>query len=104
MTVYAIAQLRFTDRSAYDRYQNRFLGVFAKYSGTVLAADEAPAVIEGDWDRQKVVLMSFPDEQLFHEWANSPEYQEISVDRRAGSDAVVLLVKGIGASPRSGLS
>ena len=50
MTVYAIAQLRFTDRSAYDRYQNRFLGVFAKYAGTVLAADEAPQVIEGDWD------------------------------------------------------
>ena len=42
MTVYAIAQLRFTDRSAYDRYQNRFLGVFAKYAGTILAADEAP--------------------------------------------------------------
>ena len=41
MTVYAIAQLRFTDRSAYDRYQNRFLGVFAKYAGTILAADEA---------------------------------------------------------------
>ena len=97
MTVYAIAQLRFTDRSAYDRYQNRFMGVFAKYSGTILAADEAPQVIEGDWDRQKVVLMSFPTEQQFDEWANSAEYQQISVDRRAGSDAVVLLVKGIGA-------
>jgi uncharacterized protein (DUF1330 family) len=41
--------------------------------------------------------MSFPDESSFRAWANSPEYQEISVDRRAGSDAVVLLVKGIGA-------
>ncbi|SEA47605.1 MULTISPECIES: DUF1330 domain-containing protein [unclassified Mycobacterium] len=98
MTVYAIAQLRFTDRPAYDRYHSRFMGVFAKYAGTILAADEAPAVIEGDWDREKVVLMSFPDESSFREWANSPEYQEISVDRRAGSDAVVLLVKGIGAS------
>ncbi|WP_458693167.1 DUF1330 domain-containing protein [Mycolicibacterium mucogenicum] len=25
--------------------------------------------------------MSFPDEHSFREWANSPEYQEISVDR-----------------------
>ncbi|TXH16279.1 MAG: DUF1330 domain-containing protein, partial [Mycobacterium sp.] len=54
MTVYAIAQLRFTDRPAYDRYQSRFMGVFAQYAGTILAADEAPAVIEGDWDREKV--------------------------------------------------
>ncbi len=29
MTVYAIAQLRFTDRAAYDRYQARFAEVFA---------------------------------------------------------------------------
>lgn len=60
------------------------MGVFAQYAGTILAADEAPAVIEGDWDREKVVLMSFPDESSFRAWANSPEYQEISVDRRAG--------------------
>ena len=101
MTVYAIAQLRFTDRAAYDRYQSRLMGVFAQYAGTILAADEAPAVIEGDWDREKVVLMSFPDESSFRAWANSPEYQEISVDRRAGSDAVVLLNPARRAVPGS---
>lgn len=95
MTVYAIAQLTFTDRAAYDRYQARFLDVFRRYSGTVLAADEAPQVVEGDWDREKVVLMSFPDEAAFRTWAQSPEYQEISEDRRAGADTVVLLVKGL---------
>lgn len=95
MTVYAIAQLRFTDRAAYDRYQAGFMGVFRRYSGTVLAADEAPQVVEGDWGREKVVLMSFPDEAAFRAWAQSPEYQEISKDRRAGADSVVLLVKGL---------
>ncbi|RUP03433.1 MAG: DUF1330 domain-containing protein [Mycobacterium sp.] len=95
MTVYAIAQLKFTDRAAYDRYQAAFMDVFRRYSGTVLAADEAPRVVEGDWDREKVVLMSFPDEAAFHAWAQSPEYQEISKDRQAGADTVVLLVKGL---------
>ncbi|AYE98720.1 DUF1330 domain-containing protein [Mycobacterium paragordonae] len=95
MTVYAIAQLRFTDRAAYDRYQARFMDVFRRYSGTVLAADESPVVIEGEWDREKVVLMSFPDEAAFQDWAQSPEYQHISKDRRAGADTVVLLVKGL---------
>ncbi|CAM4444174.1 hypothetical protein MB901379_01549 [Mycobacterium basiliense] len=95
MTVYAIAQLRFTDRAAYDRYQAKFFDVFRRHSGTLLAADEAPQVVEGQSDSEKVVLMSFPDEAAFRAWAQSPEYQEISKDRHAGADTVVLLVKGL---------
>lgn len=95
MTVYAIAQLKFTDRAAYDRYQARFMDVFRRYQGTLLAADETPQVIEGQWDREKVVLMSFPDESAFRSWAQSPDYQEISKDRQAGADTVVLLVQGL---------
>jgi uncharacterized protein (DUF1330 family) len=95
VTVYAVAQLRFTDRAQYDKYQVRFLDVFRKYSGTLLAADESPRIIEGAWDREKVVLMSFPDEVSFREWAESAEYQEISADRRAGADSVVLLIDGL---------
>ena len=96
MTVYAIAQLRFTDRAAYDRYQARFMEVFLKYRGRLLAADEQPECVEGRSDREKIVLMSFPDEPAFRAWADSPDYQAISVDRRAGADAVVMLVRGLG--------
>lgn len=95
MTVYAIAQLRFTDRAAYDRYQARFMEVFRRHPGTLLAADESPQVIEGRWDREKLVLMSFPDETAFRGWSQSAEYQEISKDRLAGADTLVLLVKGL---------
>ena len=95
MTVYAIAQLKFTDRDAYQRYQSAFMDVFQRYSGTLLAADEAPQVVEGRWEGDKVVLMSFPDETLFRTWAESVDYQRISEDRRAGADTVVLLAQGL---------
>jgi uncharacterized protein (DUF1330 family) len=97
MPVYAIAQLTITDRAVYDRYQARFMGVMSRYQGRVLAADEHPQIIEGTWDREKVVLLSFPDEAAFRAWAESPDYQEIAKDRKAGSTAVVLLVKGFGS-------
>jgi len=71
------------------------MGVMNRYKGRLLAADESPLIVEGAWDRDKVVLMSFPDEAAFWEWAESPDYQEIAKDRKAGSNAVVLLVKGI---------
>lgn len=95
MPVYAIAQFTITDRARYNRYQSRFLSVFNHYKGRLLAADEFPAAVEGKWDYQKVVLMSFADEAAFREWASSPDYQEISKDRHAASRAVVLLVKGL---------
>ena len=62
MAVYAIAQLTITDRAAYGRYQERFMGVMSRYKGRLLAADEHPTVVEGAWDRDKVVLLWFPDE------------------------------------------
>ena len=94
MTVYVIVQLKMTDRVAYDRYQARFFDVFKKFGGRLLSADEHPAVIEGEWDRDKLVLTSFPDEAAFRAWAGSPEYGEISRDRKAGADAIVLLARG----------
>jgi uncharacterized protein (DUF1330 family) len=72
-TVYAIAQLRFTDRAAYDRYQSRVMEVFRRHPGTLLAADESPQVVEGHWEWDKVVLLSFPDEAAFRSWADSPD-------------------------------
>src|SRR5947207_5814985 len=60
MTVYVIVQLKMTDRAAYDRYQARFFDLFKKFKGRLLSADESPSVVEGDWNRDKLVLMSFP--------------------------------------------
>jgi uncharacterized protein (DUF1330 family) len=94
MTVYVIVQLKITDRAAYDRYQARFFDVFKKFSGRLLSADDNPALLEGAWDRDRLVLMSFPDEAAFHAWADSSEYLEISKERKAGAEGVVLLAKG----------
>ena len=95
MTVYALAQLSMQNRDAYNRYQSRFMGVFQQFRGRLLVADEHPAVLEGSWERDKVVLMSFPDEQAFREFHESPAYQEIAKDRKAGANAVVLLLRGV---------
>ncbi len=94
MPVYTIAQLKFTNIDAYRRYQKAFPAVFAKFNAKVLVADESPRVIEGEWPRDKVVILAFPDEAEAARFGASPEYQEIAKDRKAGADAVVLVVKG----------
>ena len=95
MSVYIIAQLKFTERARYDRYQQRFFGVFRNFKGKLLVADERPVVLEGDWPRDKVVIMEFPDAESAREFQDSREYQEIAVDRKAGADAIVMTVRGL---------
>ena len=96
MTVYVIAQLRFKDRGRYERYQQRFMAVLQQYPGArVLAADESPHTVEGQWDHDKLVLLSFPDAATCQAWGDSAEYQEICIDRRAGADTVAIRVRGM---------
>jgi uncharacterized protein (DUF1330 family) len=95
MSVYAIAHLWIHDPVRYGRYVERFMEVFRKYKGSVLAADERPVVLEGPWDGNKVVVLSFPDERALREWAESAEYQEIAKDRKAGARSVIVMVRGI---------
>lgn len=95
MSVYAIAQLWIHNHAAYSRYVRRFREVFEKFQGRVLVADENPIIFEGVWDVDKVVVVSFPDEAAFRDWAESPEYLEIAEDRKAGASSIIMLVKDI---------
>lgn len=95
MTVYAMAQFKIHDRALYDRYVSRFMEVFEKFEGTVLSADFAPQVLQGAWDFNRVVLLSFPSKAAFFAWAGSPAYQEIAKDRMASSEGVILLAEGL---------
>ena len=95
MSVYVIAQLWIHNPVTYGRYLSRFMEVFKNYKGRVLVADESPVIVEGAWDGDKVVVVWFPDEASFRDWAESPDYLEIAEDRKAGAKSVIVLVKGI---------
>lgn len=71
------------------------MDVFRKFQGRLLAADEHPALLEGSSDREKIVLMSFPDADQARAFMSDFEYLEISKDRHAGADTVSWLVPGL---------
>ncbi|HYE50651.1 MAG TPA: DUF1330 domain-containing protein [Azospirillaceae bacterium] len=97
MAVYIVAQLRFRDEERYRRYQAGFGAVFARSGGRLLAADESPRVMEGDWPWQKVVMMEFADAPAAERFMADPDYVAIAEDRKAGAETVALLVHGWGA-------
>jgi uncharacterized protein (DUF1330 family) len=101
MTVYVVAQLTIHDRTPYAEYEARFMEVFGQFDGRLLAVDEQPKVLEGEWKRTRNVLGSFPDAASFHAWWDSPAYRDIARHRFAGSEATILLVKGLDGAPQS---
>ena len=96
MTVYALAQFTIHDRARYEAYAARFFETMKGHPGRLLAADENPQVVEGEWTGTKIVLIEFPDEASWRRWTFSPEYLEIAKDRIAATEGCVLLVKGLG--------
>jgi uncharacterized protein (DUF1330 family) len=96
LTVYVVAQIRIHDRERYDAYAEAFMPVLIQYGGRLLAADESPVVLEGQWSGEKLNLIGFPDEPAARRWLESDEYRAIAADRLAASDGVVLLVRGFG--------
>jgi uncharacterized protein (DUF1330 family) len=96
MAVYAIGQITFKDRERYGRYARRLSEMLAaRGGGELLAADNAPACLAGQFDADRVVLLRFDDEATFRSFFDSDEYKQIAVDRDAGADVTLLMVRGL---------
>jgi uncharacterized protein (DUF1330 family) len=95
MTVYVIAQVTFTDEARYRVYQKAATRLFMDKGIRVLAADEAPVVLGGDWSGDKVVVLAFDSEADARGFLEGPDYQAISADREAGARTTSLLVRGL---------
>jgi uncharacterized protein (DUF1330 family) len=94
LTAYVVAQLSIHDRARYERYVAGFLPTLKPHGGRLLAAQEQPQVLEGDWTGDKVILLAFPDPAQALAWAASDEYQAIVADRLAATEGPVLLIQG----------
>jgi uncharacterized protein (DUF1330 family) len=93
MAVYIIARFNIHDREAYDKYDEAFFGVFAKFAGKLLSVDEEPLVLSGEFNFTRSVLIEFPGKAAAMAWLSSPEYVAIAKYREAGSTGEVIMVK-----------
>lgn len=94
MSVYLIAQLNIRDHAKYAEYVAGFMDIFAKYDGKLLAVDESPEPLEGEWNYTRTVLLEFPSEAVAKSWYCSDDYQKLAQHRLAASDGNLVLIKG----------
>jgi len=95
MAVYIVSRLTIHNRAEYDKYDDQFDEVFAKFNGKVLSVDEEPIVLAGEWEATRSVIIEFPSKEAAFTWMKSDYYMRISTHRNAGSTLSSILVKSI---------
>lgn len=93
MSCYFIAQINIRDREEYQKYLNGFDEIFEKYKCIVVAVDDEPILLEGEWPYTRTVLIHFPDEDEAKQWSESAEYRELVKLRHRAAESNIVLVK-----------
>jgi uncharacterized protein (DUF1330 family) len=95
MSYYFVAQIKIHNQDEYNKYLDKFDDIFSKYKGEYLAIDESPALLEGDWNYTKSVLIKFNSKEEFEEWYYSEDYQKILKHRLNAAECDTILLEGI---------
>jgi uncharacterized protein (DUF1330 family) len=53
------------------------------------------AVLEGDWNPSRLVMLEFPDLETAKRWYDSPEYQEVRKLRDGAANLRMVAVEGL---------
>jgi len=96
MSVYFVVQEKVTDEEGMAAYGKAAGPTFAGVRGKAIVVDNNVQEIEGEWHGSRLVILEFEDEAAFHEWYDSPAYQEAVKLRFAASDSRGVLAKGLG--------
>jgi len=66
----------------------------AKYGAKMLAGGNDAEVIEGQPFGSRVVVVEFPNREVFHQWYADPEYAEPLAMRLKATNGIALLIEG----------
>ena len=93
MAAYLIVDIDVADRPKFKEYATAVQSTVEAYGGSYLCKWGARESLEGEWDANKIVLMTFKTADKAREWWNSEEYRPLKALRREASTTRVLLVE-----------
>ena len=96
MPAYVIAAVEDAwDQEKLVRYREGNTDVVAAHGGRFVARGGPHAVLEGDWDPKRLVVIEFPDMDAARGWYESDDYAPLRELRQSASDTDIVLVEGV---------
>ena len=95
MPAYVIIETDIHDPEQYERYKAASPAAVAAGDGRFLARGGELAVLEGDWNPPRIVVLEFPDLETVKRWYDSPDYQEAKRLREGAASLRMIAVEGL---------
>ena len=95
MPAYVIIETDVHDPEQYERYKAASPDAVRGGGGRFVARGGELAVLEGDWEPSRVVILEFPDLDTAKRWYESPEYQDARRLRDGAANLCMVAVQGL---------
>jgi uncharacterized protein (DUF1330 family) len=95
MPAYLIVETDITDPEQYEHYKAASPGAIAASGGRFVVRGGEMAVLEGDWNPKRLVVVEFPDLETAKKFYESPEYQEAIKLRTGAASLNMVAVEGV---------
>ncbi|HTU84760.1 MAG TPA: DUF1330 domain-containing protein [Solirubrobacteraceae bacterium] len=95
MPAYIVVETDISDHEQYELYKQASPAAVKAGGGRFIARGGEVAVLEGDWQPKRVVLLEFPDLEAAKRFYESPEYQEAKRLREGAARLNMVAIEGV---------
>jgi uncharacterized protein (DUF1330 family) len=95
MTAYVIVETDVTDPEQYKHYMAASPGAVAAGGGRFLVRGGELAVLEGDWQPPRLVVLEFDDLEAAKRWYDSEAYRAARKLREGAASFRAVVVQGV---------
>ena len=95
MPAYVIIETDVTDAAQYEQYKAASPGAVQAGGGRFLARGGELAVLEGDWQPSRLVVLEFDDLAAARQWYQSEAYQQAKKLRDGAARLRMVAVQGV---------
>jgi uncharacterized protein (DUF1330 family) len=95
MPAYVIVETDIHDPEQYAQYQAASPDAVHSGAGRFVVRGGELAVLEGDWDPSRLVILEFPDLETAKRWYDSPEYQDAKRLREGAASLRMVAVQAL---------
>lgn len=91
---YLILDFSVLELDRFMRYVDEIPAFIAKHGGQYIVRGEVPAVMEGDWSPERVVVLEFPARTNAEAFLSDPDAQSLFALRHETTVSKLILVDG----------
>jgi uncharacterized protein (DUF1330 family) len=96
MPAYIIGDVRDAwDQATLEEYRRRNTPTVESRGGRFIVRGGEVALLEGEWDTRRIVVLEFPDLATAREWYESEDYAPLKAMRQSASTMNLILVDGV---------